>query len=147
MQTSVDYGSNGRNLNTALNFTDRSGVSARLQQNVCKKWRGGPCASYDRYENCKYDGYRKELVRPVIRWHDNLQKVYDYDRGSESLALTNARRREKSHFYRSTMAVVYQPRFTGTWPPVTRTGQDLIGLTRNIAPPPMPPEINERIVY
>jgi hypothetical protein len=49
-------------------------------------------ATCDRYENCKHDGYRKDLARPVIRRHDDLQKVHDYDLGSESLA--NARRRD-----------------------------------------------------
>jgi len=37
----------------------------------------------DRYEKCvnlEHDGYCKDLTRPVIRRHDALQKVHDYDR-------------------------------------------------------------------
>jgi len=39
----------------------------------------------DRYEKCvnlEHDGYCKDLARPVIRRHDALQKVHDYDRGT-----------------------------------------------------------------
>ena len=91
-----------------------------------------PGASCDRYENCKHDGYHKDLARPVIRRHDNLLKVHDYDLGSESLA--NARRRD-------TMVAPNDGINHGSRAP------DGTRLTQKIAEPPMPPEIYERIVY
>jgi len=65
VQTSADY---FRNM--PGHFTDRSGLSLMPARSV---------EVLRVISTEEHDGYRKDLGRPVIRQHDDLQNVHDYD--------------------------------------------------------------------